>query len=221
MYEAKEKRGTVEQLLSEGKNYVPTIQVYDKVSLSIWNHDDLSVGSVYGIYNSNEVFGKWLLVMPDSTVILPKIGKVKLAGIAVHDAIALLTKLYSKEVSNPVVDLRIHNHQVTVLGQVIKPGNYVLVRGKNTISQLLGEAGGTDYYAKLQEVKLVRDSVSYELDLTELSTKTISAINLLPDDVIYVPTKKGKALDKKSPSLLAIASLVTTILLIISATSDK
>ena len=63
----------IESLL-KNNIYRPIIQIDDKISVSIWNHTDMSVGSVFGIYNSNEVFGKWLLVSKDSTVFLPKIG---------------------------------------------------------------------------------------------------------------------------------------------------
>ena len=207
---------TIDTLLLN-TDYRPTIQVDDKISVSIWNHIDMSVGSVFGIYNSNEVFGKWLLVAQDSTVFLPKIGSVKLAGKNIDEAKLLLIQLYNEHIKSPIIDIRIHSHEVTVIGQVIKPGNYKIYRGKNSIGYLIGEAGGTDFYAKLNEVTLARGDESYVLDLTNLSSIDMNNINLLPGDILYFPTRKGKALDKKAPIILAAASITTTLLLLFSA----
>jgi polysaccharide export outer membrane protein len=197
--------------------YRPVIQVDDKISISIWNHTDLSVGSVFGIYNSNEVFGKWLLVSKDSTVFLPKVGKVKLGGKSIDEAKEVLTVLYRDYIKNPILDMKIHSHEVTVIGQVIKPGNYPIFRGNNSLSYLIGEAGGTDFYAKLNKVTLARGDVTYLLDLTELTPIEMNRINLLPGDVLYFPTRSGKSLDKKAPIILAAASITTTLILLFSA----
>ena len=196
--------------------YRPVIQIDDKISVSIWNHTDMSIGSVYGIYNSNEVFGKWLLVSKDSTVVLPKIGKVKLGGKNIDEAQLLLLNLYKEHIQNPVLDIKIHSHEVTVIGQVIKPGNYPIYKGNNNLAYLIGAAGGTDYYAKLKKVTLARGDQTYLLDLTKMTPIEMNRLNLLPGDVLYFPTKRGKAMDKKAPAVLAAASILTTILLLFS-----
>lgn len=211
-----EHSSSVDELL-DTTMYRPVIQVDDKISLSIWNHNDMSVGSVYGIYNSNEVFGKWLLVSDDSTVFLPKIGSVKLGGKNVDEAKKLLVNLYQEHVNSPVLDIKIHSHEVTVIGEVISPGNYSIYKGNNSIGYLIGAAGGTDYYAKLNDVTLARGDQTYNLDLTKMTSFQMDRINLLPGDVLYFPTRRGKALDKKAPILLAAASITTTLILLFSA----
>jgi polysaccharide export outer membrane protein len=194
--------------------YTPVIKVGDKVSFSIWDHTDISVGSVFDIYSSNEVFGKWLLVAKDSTISLPKVGKVKLAGENMDDAKLLLTELYKEYIKDPILDIRIHNHFVTVIGQVTNPGNYPIYQGNNSLAYLIGESGGISYYAKLNRVNLVRGDQKFNLDLTHLTDIEMNRINLLPGDVLYFPTKRGKALDKKAPIILAAASITTTLILL-------
>ena len=39
-------------------NYQHVLAPDDKISISVWNHDDLSIGSSFSIYNTNESFGK-------------------------------------------------------------------------------------------------------------------------------------------------------------------
>jgi ActR/RegA family two-component response regulator len=47
-------------------NYKHHIQIDDKLSTSVRGHDNLSIGSLFGIYNSNEVYGKWVLLGKDA-----------------------------------------------------------------------------------------------------------------------------------------------------------
>ena len=208
----------VSLLIDETRDYEPRVQVDDKISVSVWGHSDLSIGSVYGVYNSNEVFGKWLLVEPDSTIILPRIGKIKVAGITVSSLNDTLVNYYKGFIKSPVVDVKIHSHEVSVIGQVIKPGNYSIYRANNSISYMIAAAGGTDFYAQLDQVKLVRGEKSYVLDLTKISPLDMSRINLIAGDILYFPTKKGKVLEKKSTVLVAFSSLATIALLILSST---
>lgn len=220
MYTNKSKNTVLDSLVFVEK-YDPIIKTGDKISLSIWNHDELSVGSIYGIYNSNEVFGKWLMVNYLGNITLPKIGEIKVDNLTMSQLDSVLYDLYSKIIQNPVITIRVLNHQVSVIGQVIKPGNYIIDRNFNTIPQLIAEAGGTDYYAKLTSVKLIRNKKEYDLDLTRINTLDLHKINLINGDVLFFPTKKGKILDKKSPVILASASLITTILLIVSFVGKK
>ena len=210
--------GVVDDLI-DTTSYRPMVNVDDKVSISVWNHKEMSVGSVFGVYNSNEVFGKWLLVAKDSTVFLPKVGKVKIGGISIEAAEALLVDFYKKFIKDPIIDIRVHSHEVTIIGQVASPGNYVIYKGNNSLAFLIGRAGGLDYYAKLDEVTLLRGDKKYLINLSSLSTFEMNRINLLPGDVLYFPTKRGKALDKKAPIILAGASITTTLLLLFSTLS--
>ena len=217
MYNSENEKDQTQRLIEMTDNYTPIVGVNDKVSVSIWGNDEMSVGSVYGIYNSNEVFGKWLIVGEDSMISLPRIGQVKIGGLKITEVKALLRQKLSDVLISPIIDVKIHNHKVSVLGQVIKPGNYVINNDKNALAYILAEAGGTDYYAKLNEVVLARGETSYELDLTSLSSFEMYHIGLLPGDVLFIPTKGGKFLDKKSSALLAVASITTTILLLFTA----
>ena len=205
-----------QSLLLSQDEQTPHIRAHDKISVSIWGHEDLSIGSVYGIYNSNEVFGKWILVDKEGLVQLPKLGATRLEGLSIDEARTKLERQYEAFVVDPVIDVKVHSHEVSVIGQVISPGNYPLYEGKNTISYFIAAAGGTDFHAKLTEVKLSRQNLTYEIDLTRISTDLLNNIVLLPGDVLYIPTRQAKLLEKKSPVLLALASVATTIFLFLS-----
>jgi len=87
-------------------NYEYTLQKDDKVSISIWDNDDLSVGSVYGIYNSNEVYGKWLMLDAAGNVTIPKLGEINLMGLTVPQAKEKLAIGFKKWIVNPIIEVR-------------------------------------------------------------------------------------------------------------------
>ena len=82
--------------LDNSENALKAIASDDKISLSIWGHDNLSVGSIHTVYSVQEEAGKWLMVDDKGEVNLPQIGKVKLQGLTIPEATKLLEKEYGK-----------------------------------------------------------------------------------------------------------------------------
>jgi len=48
--------------LDVGPGYQYQLRKDDKISLSVWDHEELSVGSIYGHFSGNENEGKWTMV---------------------------------------------------------------------------------------------------------------------------------------------------------------
>ena len=208
---ASKSTGSVEALVKGDTTHYQRIKTDDKISLSIWNHDDMSVGSVFSIYNSNEAFGKWVLVDDSGDVVMPKIGRVRLGGLTCPEAADTLTKLYSELLVNPIIVVKVLNREVTVLGEVRSPGVYILDKERHTLGEVLGKAEGLEFYAKKSKVQLIRDSVNYMIDLTKIDPYYVHKITVVSGDIIYVPSKRGKSVDKKAPTLIPIASLLTSL----------
>ena len=75
LFVSKSKVATSDSLFtSYSEEFEHKIRPDDKLTISIWNHDDLSVGSTFSIYNSNEVYGKWILVDKTGTAMIPPFG---------------------------------------------------------------------------------------------------------------------------------------------------
>lgn len=200
--------------------YQYQIRPDDKISVSVWNNDDVSVGSVYGIYNSNEVYGKWLMVDKKGEVAMPQLGNIKVAGLTLVQLKELLTKQIAKTILNPVIDVKILNKEVTVLGEVKAPGNHLLVKEKYSLLEVIGMAGDFDSYANKAAVRIVRtqndQSKTITVDLRKMKDYTLSNIEIHPGDVVYVPSRKGKDWDKRAGStIIPAASAITTAVLLL------
>ncbi len=200
--------------------FVYRLKPDDKLSISIWNHDDLSMGSIFGIYNSNEVYGKWQIINHEGLLNLPKIGTVKLSGLTIQQAEIYLQELYAEHIVDPIIVIKVLNLQVTVLGEVKHPDNHLLDEDYNSLTDVLGMAGGLDFYADMSQIKLIRESSdstnSYIIDLTSMDKYDQSNIRILPGDIIYVPVRRSKNMEKRSSTIVAFAGLISAIAIVYS-----
>jgi polysaccharide export outer membrane protein len=194
------------------------IQPDDKINLSIHGHEDLSVGSVYGIYNANEVYGRWLMVDPEGMVALPRLGTTQLAGLTISEAEDSLNVWYGKWIVNPIVRLRVLNRQISVLGEIKSPGILNLEKENNQLSECIARSGDFDFYAdkrKVQVVRMINDTLkAFTVDFTDSDDIRYTALSVKPGDIVYVPSRKGKVWDKRSGSILTVTGVITTIAII-------
>jgi len=201
-------------------NYQYIIQKDDKISVSVWDNDDLSVGSVYGEYNSNEVYGKWLMVDANGEIMVPKLGNKKVAGLTVIDAEVMLKKDLAKLLVNPIVKLKVLNKEVTVLGELKSPGHFLLEKENNSLVEVLGKAGDFDFYADKKNIRVIRtvgnEVKTVRIDLTTYDNLYAKNIQIHPGDVIYVPAKNGKQWDKRSGSTIIPATAVITTIAVLA-----
>ncbi|WBO85415.1 polysaccharide biosynthesis/export family protein [Hymenobacter yonginensis] len=197
-------------------DYQYQIRKDDKLSVSVWDHEELSVGSIYSIYNSNEIYGKWLLVDVNGKIALPKVGAFPVEGLTIQDAENNLKQVLSQWIVNPQVNIKVLNKEITVLGEVNTPGTQLLEKERNTLVEVLGRAGDFSIHADKEHLRVLRASGTetheIEVDLTRIENFDLKNVVVLPGDVIYVPARTGKQFDKKSGSTLAIASSMTAII---------
>ncbi len=201
-------------------NYQHILKKNDKISISVWDNDDLSVGSLYGIYNSNEVYGKWLMLDINGEVPLPKIGNVNLENLTVLQAEEKLKTEYKKWVVNPIIEVKVLNKEVTILGELRTPGKYNLEKDENNLLEVIGKAGDFDFYANKKNIQIIRKiqgkTKTVSVDLTSINSYTVADMNIQPGDIIYVPSRKGKHWDKRAGStIVPIATVISSVVLVL------
>jgi polysaccharide biosynthesis/export protein len=139
--------------------------------------------------------GQSYQVEDDGTVALPLIGHVQVAGLTRIQAQKLVEDMYRKNVLvNPIIDLKITNLKVTILGEVRVPGNYPLVKDKTSLVEMLGQAGGLTDKANERTIKIIRGDPKkpqvMEVDLNKLTALADPRIILQNSDIIYIAQNK-------------------------------
>lgn len=137
-----------------------------------------------------------LRISEDGTIIFPLIGSVKIGGMNVQSATKTIRDLLdARFVVNPQVNLTVlgyANRNVTVLGQVQKPGAYSMKdQGSIGLLEAVGLAGGFTRLANAGKITVKRTAEGHEsvmvLDGNRLARdRSASPFVVLPGDTITV-----------------------------------
>ena len=190
------------------------IRKNDKISISIWGQDNLSIGSIFGVYNSNEVYGKWAMVDINGNIEIPQIGIIKVENKTVLQLKDTLRQIHSQRVLNPIIDVKILNKEITIIGEVKNTGIFNVDKDNNTLIELLARSGGFDFYANIKYIKILRQEGENvrlaNIDLSKSKDILAQNIQLHPGDIVIVPSKKYKEFDKRiSTTILPFTSTVS------------
>jgi len=120
-----------------------TVKPGDTLTVSVWKEPDLQ-GPV--------------LVRPDGAFSFPLAGQMDARNKTVPELQQELTNRLKKYISDPVVTVSIQTIQgnkVYVIGQVQKPGEFV-VNPRVDVMQALSMAGGTTPFASLGDITILR-----------------------------------------------------------------
>lgn len=197
------------------KNYEYRIRKNDKLSISVWGQDELSVGSVYGIYNSNEVYGKWLMVDQNGAIEIPKLGTFIVLNYTVVELKDTLKKCFSKLIVNPVVDIKVLNKEISVLGEVRNPQVFTIDKDNITLLEMITHSGGFEFYANAKYVKVMRqvgDTVKVaNINMSRSGNYEDKNIQLVPGDIVIVPSKGNKEFDKRVSTIIPFTTVVSAL----------
>jgi len=157
------------------------------------------------------------LVNIDGNISFPVIGDVLVAGYNRDYAEDLLKEKISKYVKNVVVDVRIMNFEVTVLGEVALPGVYNIKDERVTLPEALALAGDLTVDGKRSNVTIIREENGVrkvtKIDLTNTDFFNSEFYFLKQNDLVYVePSTKGVKKSGFIPDIPALLSLFTVIL---------
>lgn len=174
----------------------------------------------------NSEGGQQYQVEDDGTVALPVIGRVKVAGLSRQQAAREIETLYRKELKDPIIELKIVNLKVTLLGEVNKQGIYNLAKDRTSLMEMIGEGGGMNEKANIKNVKIIRGGMDnptvLEFDLSNLQTLSDRRTLLQNNDIIYVTQNKRAVnadhLKGMSAVLQPVIALLNTALIIYTLT---
>lgn len=200
-------------------SYQYTIRIDDKINLSVWGQDELSVGSVYGIYNSNEAYGKWLLVDAKGNIEIPKIGTLYVLNKSIPEVKDTLKTMLSRWILNPVVDVKVLNKEVTVVGEVRHPATVHIDQDRISLLDVIVKTEGYEFYANLKQIKVIRQQGTEVkvalINLTRSDNYLNHNIQLHPGDVVVVSSKHNKEFDKRIATIIPLASTITSLAILI------
>jgi polysaccharide export outer membrane protein len=164
------------------------------------------------------------LIDKEGEIDFPVIGKIKISGLSAEEVRGLLRDKLSDYLKDPIINIRLRNFTITVLGEVKRPGTYPVNGERISILEALGLAGDLTVKGVRQNVMVIRDfdgtKVYTRVDLTKKEAMSSPVYYLTQNDVVYVEPNQSaiqaSSLDNRATIAVSIASILitSTILLI-------
>ncbi|WP_431137532.1 polysaccharide biosynthesis/export family protein [Psychroserpens mesophilus] len=166
------------------------------------------------------------LVDPMGNIEFPVLGSIKVGGLTRAQATEMLKEKLKDYVTDAIVNIRLINFTVTVLGEVNRPGTYTIQDERISLAEALGLAGDLSIYGKRDNVFLIRE-VDGKKKYAKLDLRSINVVNspvyyLSQNDVIYVEPNNAKvrqsAYNQNTGVIIsAVATLATITAIIINS----
>jgi polysaccharide export outer membrane protein len=198
----------------------------DILSINISTPDATTTSILNSQFAINESQGQGgvngYLVDEKGVIKIPLIGAIKAAGFTKNQlAASIASAILSKKVAiDPIVNIRIVNFKVTVLGEVTHPGVFPAPNERMTLPEALGMAGDLSVYGKRNNVLLIREvegkRIYKRFSLNDDQLFDPEIYNLKNQDIIYIePNNARAATGDRATQVLPILLSTVSLLLVI------
>ena len=169
------------------------------------------------------------LIDEKGNISIPYLGYVKAAGLTRMQLTDTLTTQLRRYIDSAAVTVRLTNYRITILGEVLRPGTFIIPNERVTIIDAIGLAGDLTIYGKRNNIRVIRQTdegrQTGTVDINNKGDIFDSPYYFLrQNDIVYVEMneRKIKSTDQSSYRTLgiilgvvsAIGVIVSTITLI-------
>ncbi|OIO38485.1 MAG: hypothetical protein COT00_00505 [Candidatus Omnitrophica bacterium CG07_land_8_20_14_0_80_50_8] len=178
------------------------VEAGDKLNIQVYREPDLS--GVFSVTRSGKISYPFLGEIQAQALSLDKLKRF------------LCQKLGEKYISNPQIEISIvesPSKSVSVLGQVSKPGNYILTY-KLTLFRLISQNGGFAPEAATKKVRIVRSNSdrkkeTIEVDVDRVMRGLDEDVSLMPGDIVMVDIRSKEDSKKEETKKKDIRKYIT------------
>ena len=132
----------------------------------------------------------------------------------------MLVEKISEYANNPIVNVRLSNFTITILGEVRNPGTFTIQDERITVLEALGLADDLTIFGKRKNVLLIREvdgkKKFAKIDLTSVNAVNSPVYYLQQNDVIYVEPNNAKirasSYNQNNSVLISAIGTLTTII---------
>lgn len=186
---------TLDYKIQPGDNlYIRATSIIDEKTSAILNGGSESGNNVMssdaGIYLNSYTVNK------EGFIDYPLTGLVEVKNLTVEQVKDKLQEQLSKYVKETMLMVKLASFDLTIIGEVSRPGKYKVYQSEIGILEAMALAGNTTNFAKTKSVKLVRrtddGSEIITLDIGKADILSSPYYYLKPNDIIYVEPLKIK-----------------------------
>lgn len=165
------------------------------------------------------------LVDDEGYINLPVLGLTKVAGLNRKELRSNLVERYKEYLDNPIVNIKILNFRITVLGDVGSPGVKIIPNERITIPEVIALAGDLNPTAIRDNVLIIRERegvrTEHRVDFTSKDALSSEVYFLEQNDLVYVEPNlaartEGTFWRSALPAVLSLVAVGLTTLFFIT-----
>lgn len=196
-----------------------TIMPFDKLFVKVLSVDPLTSQ----IFNSSEEmrFGNGSTgiigysVDESGNINFPFVGDIKVSSLTTSQAADKIQKTLNDYVTNTSIIVKYIDNQVTIIGEVQRPGVYNFTQDKINIYEAIGLGGGLSRYGNRKEIILIRSQgdkiMHYTLNLSDSKLAGTDNYYILPNDVIVVEPLKSISTSYSNITFTTVLTSISTL----------
>ena len=168
------------------------------------------------------------LVDSEGYIDFPVLGRLQIGGKTKEQVSDEMHALIAKDIKDAVINIRLMNYKVTVMGEVNRPGVHKINSERITLPEALSLSGDLTKYGKRDNILITRETTdgitTQRVDLTSTDFMQSDYFYLKQNDIVYVEPNKTRVNSSGvgpniSIYLTVISLLLTTTALILSNTN--
>ena len=156
----------------------------------------------------------------------PVLGIIHLGGLTKSEALKKMTDLVANYVPDPIINIQILSFKVTVLGEVLTPGQIEVKDERISILDAIGAAGDMTIYGSRENVLLIRDNNGtiehVRFDLTKSDVFLSPYYYLQQNDIVVIEPndtrKKDSAHGEAKSFRISTMSIIVSIVSVVAST---
>ena len=181
--------------LQPGDNlYIRAINTIDAMSAAAINGETAS--RTQQLSSDASIYLNSYTVAEDGCIEMPLIGRIEVKNLTVEEATNRLQEEINKYVNKTMLIVKLSNFNLTVLGEVSRPGTYKVYQQQINLFEAVAMAGNMTSFAKNNEVKIIRQtdngSEIVTVDMGQADILESPYYYLKPNDIIYIEPLKIK-----------------------------
>jgi polysaccharide export outer membrane protein len=163
------------------------------------------------------------LIDANGEINFPVLGKIKVAGLSTIQLRDTLSLRITKYITKPIINVRLSNFRITLLGEVQRSGTFSFSNEKVSILEALGMAGDVTNYGNRENILVIREingQRSYgHINLHQRKLFESPYYYLMQNDIIYVEplrAKVGATTDETTKYLQWAFPIISLVSIIVS-----
>ncbi len=202
---------TLDYKLQPGDNlFIRFINTVDERSVAALT-GDVAARSTYT--SDASIYLQSYTLDEEGLIELPLVGKIELKNLTVDQAKDKMQTELNKYINQTTVIVKLSNFNLTVLGEVTRPGMYKVYQSQINLFEAVALAGNMTNFAKNSEVKIIRQtdngSEIATVDMGNADILSSPYYYLKPNDIIYVEPLKIKQWGFTAFPYSTVISIVT------------